>query len=57
MLLLDWVDMEFTLASGRNLNMVDLAVFEGLLNLLSLRAKVLLTSQRSSHLVIRSPDF
>ena len=36
MLLLDWVDMEFTFASGRNLKMVDLAVFEGLLDLLSL---------------------
>ena len=57
MLLLDWEDMEFTLASGTNLKMVHLAVFEGLLNLLSLRAKVLLTSQRSSHLVMRSPDF
>ena len=57
MLLLVWVDIEFTLASGRSLKMVDLAVFEGLLNLLSLRAKVLLTSQRSSPLVMRSPDF
>ena len=36
MLLLDWVDMEFTLASGRNLKMVDFAVFERPSVLLSL---------------------